>query len=225
MIEDTVEIQLTSSSSSSVLSWWQRCLFPCVLTNFAGVTGPPFTWLQNIICCDIIKKRSLPTRNANTQSSVIDSIVHHCPEKKAVVRRNRQRKTYMSCAVASAASFEFACYHAQDVSIKMSDSACGLSPLIYNKVNKLKFGFFMGRILTQYQFAICLFLFQNVKTQGCWKNCSSWIQSIAYILNDYMSALLWWLRNHSVQLTVNAWRMIGVVWQGSVRLELKTNWA
>ena len=55
----------------------------------------------------------------------------------------------MICAVASAASFEFACYQAQDVFIKMSDWACSLSPLIYNKGNKLKFGLFMGRILTQ----------------------------------------------------------------------------
>lgn len=55
----------------------------------------------------------------------------------------------MSTTVAPAASFEFACYQAQDVSIKMSDWARGLSPLIYNKGNKLKFGLFMGRILTQ----------------------------------------------------------------------------
>lgn len=52
---------------------------------------------------------------------------------------------YMSAAVASAAWFEFACYQARDVSIKMSDWAHGLSPLIYNKSNKLKFGLFMGR--------------------------------------------------------------------------------
>lgn len=55
----------------------------------------------------------------------------------------------MSGAVTSAASFEFACYQAQDVSIKMSDWACGLSPLIYNKGNKLKLGLFMGRTLTK----------------------------------------------------------------------------
>lgn len=51
----------------------------------------------------------------------------------------------MSGGVASAAWFEFACYQARDVSIKMSDWAHGLSPLIYNKSNKLKFGLFMER--------------------------------------------------------------------------------
>lgn len=51
----------------------------------------------------------------------------------------------MSAGVASAAWFEFACYQARDVSIKMSDWAHGLSQLIYNKSNKLKFGLFMER--------------------------------------------------------------------------------
>lgn len=95
----------------------------------------------------------LPTRNANTQSSVIDSITHRCPEERASEWRNREREReremYASGAGASAASFEFACYQTQDVSIKMSDWAHGLSLLIYNKSNKLKFGLFMRMILTQ----------------------------------------------------------------------------
>lgn len=70
----------------------------------------------------------------------------------------------MSSAVASTASFEFACYQAQDVSIKMSDWAHGLSPLIYNKSNKLKFGLFMGR--HTHTIAVCYLpfpFFLNVK--------------------------------------------------------------
>ena len=96
----------------------------------------------------------------------------------------------MSCAVASAASFEFACYHAQDVSIKMSDWARGLSPLIYNKGNKLKFGFFMGRILTQYQFAICLFLFLNVKTKAAGGISAAEIECSIHFVRLYVSSVV-----------------------------------
>ena len=145
---DITEIQLTPPLPSTTSFLMTVLLISmCALTNFDGVTGPPFTRQQNIICCDIIKKRWQPTRNANTQSGVIDSITHHCPEERER-ERAAMRKTYMSRAVASAASFKFACYHTQDVSIKMSDWACGLSSMIYNKGNKLKFAVFMGRTLT-----------------------------------------------------------------------------